>query len=165
MRKHRLAQILTLAVLAAALGIGVARKTGWRLAIPGSAPNPAQAAGQDPQSAVYAMLDAARAGNVKAYLSRHTGPMEASLQQTLSETTEADFAKYLRDSAAGIKGVAVYDPQITGGTATVRVEYVYQDRNEVQMMHLEQGPQGWKISRSDGDERIRTLIPYGTPVK
>lgn len=158
MRKHRLTQILTLIVLAAALGIGVARKTGWR------AVNP-QPAGQDPQSAVYAMLDAERAGNVKAYLASHTGPMEASLRQTLAESTEAEFAKYLRDSAAGIKGVAVYDPQITGGTAAVRVEYVYQDRNEVQMMYLEQGRKGWKIFRADGDERIKTLIPYGTPVK
>lgn len=47
----------------------------------------------------------------------------------------------------------------------MRVEYVYQDRNEVQMMYLEKRPSGWKISRTDGDERVETLVPYGTPVK
>jgi hypothetical protein len=58
------------------------------------------------------------------------------------------------------------DPQtITDTEAKVRVEYVYQDRNEVQMMYLEKGSRGWKISRTDGDERVETLVPYGTPVK
>jgi hypothetical protein len=158
MRKHRLIQILTLLVLAAALGVSVARKTGLRF-------TNSQSAGQDPQATVYAMVDAARTGDVKAYLAAFTGPMEAGLRQTLAETKEAEFSTYLRGSATGIKGVAVYEPQINQGTATVRVEYVYQDRNQVQMMYLRQGSKGWKIFRTDGDERIKTLIPYGTPVK
>ena len=62
--------------------------------------------------------------------------------------------------------MAVSDPQkITDQQAKVRVEYIYQDRNEVQMVYLEKGPDGWKISRVDSDERIRTLIPYDTPIK
>jgi hypothetical protein len=32
-------------------------------------------------------------------------------------------------------------------------------------MVLEKGPGGWKISRTEGDERVRTLIPFGTPVR
>jgi len=111
------------------------------------------------------MLSAARAGDVKAYLAAYTGPMEAALRQTLAETTEAEFARYLRGSAAGVKGVAVYDPEITSGTAKVRVEYVYQDRNAVQTMYLQQGSKGWKIFRADGDETTRMPTPYGTPVK
>ena len=154
MRRHRFTQALTLLVLVAALGFGVARRKGWR------APQP-----QDPQSVIYSMWDAARAGDVRAYLSSHSGPMEASLRQAIAETGEARFARDLRESAAGIKGIAVNDPQIKGSTATVRVEYVYQDRNETQMLYLEQGLKGWKIVRADGDERIKTLIPYGTPVK
>ena len=47
----------------------------------------------------------------------------------------------------------------------MRGEYIYQDRNEAQTMYLEKGPTGWKISRADSDERVKTLIPYGTPVK
>jgi hypothetical protein len=26
-------------------------------------------------------------------------------------------------------------------------------------------PRGWKIFRTDGDELVATLVPYGTPVK
>lgn len=158
MKQHRKAQVVTLAVLLAALCVGIVRKTGWRLPEPG--------AGQDPQDAIYAMLGAARAGDVKAYLASYTGPMEAALRQALAETTEPGFAKYLRDSNAPIRGVAVSDPQRTTDLeAKVRVEYIYQDRNEVQTMYLEKGSNGWKISRADSDERLTTLIPYGTPVK
>jgi hypothetical protein len=157
--KRRTAQWLTLTVLALALGIGVMRKTGWRL--PESKP-----ASQDPQDAIYSMLDSARAGDVKSYLAHYTGPMEAALRQSIAESTESAFAKYLRDSQAAIKGVAVAEPEITNGTeARVRVEYVYEDRNEIQTMYLERGPSGWKIARTEGDERIKTLIPYGTPMK
>ena len=62
--------------------------------------------------------------------------------------------------------VAISDPQQTGDQeATLRVEYIYQDRNEAQLMYLEKGAAGWKITRADGDERVKTMIPYGTPVK
>jgi hypothetical protein len=153
MKKDRIAQVLTVVVLLIALGVVLARKAG---------PKPSQ----NPQDTVYAMLEAARAGDVKKYLARYTGQMEATLRQSLAETTEPAFAKYLRDSNAAIKGVAVSDPQnITDLEAKVRVEYVYQDRNEAQTMYLEKGPTGWKISRADSDERVKTLIPYGTPVK
>jgi hypothetical protein len=47
----------------------------------------------------------------------------------------------------------------------VRVEYVYQDRNEAQTMYLEKASSGWKITRVDGAERVKTLVPYGTPVQ
>jgi hypothetical protein len=146
---------LTVAVLVAALGVGAARKVGWRLSREEAAP----------QDTVYAMLNAARAGNVKGYLATCTGAMESGVRQTLAETSEVRFAQYLRDSNAKLKGVAVADPHIGGREATVRVEYVYQDRNEAQRMYLEKGPKGWKIARVDDDERVKTLIPYGTPVK
>jgi hypothetical protein len=156
-------RIVAALVLLAALAAGVARKAGWRPA--DLRPGRAAVSDQDPQGAIYAMLNAARAGDVKSYLGSYAGQMEASLRRMLAESSEFDFAKYLRDSNAAIKGVAVSDPQITGQAASVRVEYVYQDRNEVQTIYLEKGATGWKIVRADGDERIQTLIPYGTPVK
>src|ERR1700732_3156668 len=147
MKKSRKAQVATLALLLAAAGFAIVRN------------RPSSIAGQGPQDTVYAMLNAAKAGDVKAYLASYTGQMEASLRQTLT-------ANYLKDSHAAIKGVAVSDPQkITDLEAKVRVEYIYQDRNEVQMVYLEKGPDGWKISRVDSDERVQTLIPYGTPMK
>ena len=162
MKRNRKAQVLTVALLVAALGAGAARKAGWRW------PNlrsSSESAGGEPQNTVYAMIDAARSGNVKAYLAVHTGQMEAALRQVLAETTAVEFARYLRDSNAAVKGVAVSEPRITDSTAAVRVEYVFQDRNEAQTLYLEKGSQGWKISRADSGERIKTLIPYGTPVK
>ena len=170
MKQHRKAQVVTVAVLLAALGIVLARKTGWRLQdlSPSRIARATVAAESQtgPQDAVYAMLAAARAGDVSAYLACYTGQMEAALRQSLGETTESAFAKYLKDSNAAIKGVALSDPQrITDSEEKVRVEYIYQDRNEAQMMYLEKGPGSWRISRVDGDERVTTLIPYGTPVK
>ena len=53
----------------------------------------------------------------------------------------------------------------SNGVAKVRVEYVYQDRNEAQMMFLEKTQGGWRIARVDGSERVKTLVPYGTPVQ
>ena len=162
MSKQRTAQAVTVAVLAMALGIGIARKTGWRL--------PETKSAQEPQDAIYAMLGFARAGDVKAYLASYTGPMQAALRQSISESTGAEstesaFAKYLKDSQSVLKGVAVSEPEITGAEARVRVEYIYEDRNEVQIMYLERAGGVWKIARTEGDERIKTPIPYGTPVK
>ena len=156
MTRHHTAQLVTVLVLVAALAIGLARKSGWRTA---KAP-------PEPQDAVYAMLAAARAGDVKAWLACYTGEMQATLRQTVKESTEPGFAKYLRDTHAAIKGVAVSDPQRIGEQeATLRVEYIYQDRNEAQIVSLEKGPAGWKIARADTADRVPSLIPYGTPVK
>jgi hypothetical protein len=168
MTKERKAQLITVAVLVAVLGVGFARKAGLRLADLRSlrVTSPAESASREPQDMIYAMQNAARAGDIQAYLAAYTGQMEASLRQELSGTTEAAFAKYLKDSSAAIKGIAVSEPQtMTDVEAKVRVEYIYLDRNEAQTMYLEKGPNGWKISRVDGDERVKTLIPYGTPVK
>jgi hypothetical protein len=166
MTGERKARVVTIAVLAAALGIGLARKNGWSL------PNfkPSRIADtrteENPQDAIYSMLNAARTGDVKAYLASFTGSMETSLKQTLAETTKVEFSRYLRESNASIKGIAVSEPRkVTDLEVAARVEYVYQERNEVQTMYLEKRPQGWKISRVDTQERVKTQIPYGTPVK
>jgi ketosteroid isomerase-like protein len=119
-----------------------------------------------PQDAVYALLDAARAGDIEKYLAAYTGPMVAALRESAAETGTAAFVRYLRDSNAAIKGVAVSEPQaLTDREVKLRVEYVYQDRNEAQWMYLEKASGGWKIVRVDGVERAKTLVPYGTPVQ
>ena len=157
MNKDYKAQVATVFVLAVILVIGLVRSAGW---------HSSASVGQEPQDTIYAMLGAARTGDTRAYLASFSGPMQATLRQTLAESSEPGFAKYLRDSHAAIKGVAVSDPEkTTQSEAKVRVEYIYQDRNESQLMYLEKGPRGWKISRADSDERVKTLIPYGTPVK
>ena len=158
MTRERTATILTAAVLAAALGIGLARSNGWRF--------PTSTAPAEPPDTIYALLNAARAGDVKSYLANYTGGMATELRKSVAESGEAAFANYLKQSNADVKGVAVSDPEkISEAEVKVRVEYVYQDRNEAQTIYLQKGSGGWKVSRTDTDERVKTLIPYGTPVK
>ena len=52
------------------------------------------------------------------------------------------------------------DPEVKA-----RVEYVFQDRNEAQYFYLDKMSGGWKIARVDSSERVKTLVPYGTPVQ
>lgn len=161
MPADRTARILTAALLVVITGIALAPgvKLSHLLRRPAPAP-------LEPQDSIYAMLNAARAGDVKAYLNAYTGPMEAALRETIAESSPPAFAQYLKSSAASIKGVALSDPEKSYDTeAKVRVEYIYEDRNEVQTMYLEKRANAWKIARTDAGERIPTLIPYGTPVK
>ena len=46
----------------------------------------------------------------------------------------------------------------------VQVEYVYADRNEVQFVYLIKEGRRWKISAVDSAQRVKTLVPYGSPV-
>jgi hypothetical protein len=169
MKSDKKAKVVTVVVMVAALGIVLGQKYGWRMPsvkMADLAPKAAAKADPTPQDAIYAMLDAARLGDVSTYLASYTGQMEASLRQSLAETTAAGFAKYLKDSNAAIKGIAISEPQtLTDREVKVRVEYVYQDRNEAQTMYLEKSDRIWKIARVDGTERVKTLVPYGTPVQ
>ena len=164
MTKQRKAQIGTLAVLACAGAIVVGRNL--KTQGPLLAPIVLTKAAPSPQDTIYAMLDAARAGGTEKYLSCYTGQMLSSLQQSVNETGKDGFAKYLKDSNAPIKGVAINEPQIlTDREVKVRVEFVYQERNEVQFLYFEKSGVDWKIARVDATERVKTLIPYGTPVQ
>jgi hypothetical protein len=160
MTRQRKAQILTIAILALAAGAALLRQSGWRL--PGRTP-PRQAT---PEDAIYAMLEAAREGNAAAYLRYFTGALETSIRQAIAESGEEGFGRYLRESNAPIKGIAITAPErLSENAVKARVEYVYQDRNEVQYMYLERTGGAWRITRLDAAQRIPTLVPYGTPVE
>lgn len=157
--KDRWARIVTVAILAVVIGATVLRQADF-----GTSFLPmGQKSDPTPQDAVYAMLDAARAGDVSTYLACHTGPMDQSLRRTISESS--DFAEYLRDSDAALRGVAIKEPQVLAyDEVRVDVEYVFQDRNESQVLYLAKTPDGWKIARVEPTERLQTPVPYGTPV-
>ena len=160
MSKRRKAQIVTIAILAVAVGVVIARRTGLRASIPRFS----RAADATPQDAIYAMLDAARAGDTRKYLAAYSGAMETALKQTVADSP--DFSRYLKESNAAIKGIAIMEPQqLSDLEVKARVEYVFQDRNEVQFMYLEKTSAGWRITRVDSSERVKTLVPYGTPVR
>jgi len=155
MNRPRTASIVTFLLLAGLLIVGVVRRT-----------RTGQNAEATPQDAVYGMLSAARAGDIAGYLDEYTGRMETDLKQAVAEKTEAAFRSYLQSVNAEVKGVAVFDPKkLSDREAEVRVEYVFQDRNEAQTMYLVKIGERWKIARVDGSERVKTLVPYGTPVE
>ena len=118
----------------------------------------------EPRDVIYAMLDAARDGEVDDYLDCYAGQMERTLRQSLEEMGSERFAQFLMERNEDIKGIAMNAPKESGDQAEVRVEYVYADRNEVQEIYLERLSGEWKIARVSEIRRIETPVPYGTPV-
>jgi hypothetical protein len=158
MKRERKAQVATLAVLAGVLIFAIARNSGWRR----GAPEPEAT----PQDTVYAVFEAAREGNVQRYLDGYAGQMAADLRQAVAEKGEDGFAAYLKGLNVPIRGIAITEPQaVSDREVKARVEFVYQDRNEVQVMYLERLDGKWKITRLEAAQRVKTLIPYGTPVQ
>ncbi len=157
MSRDQFAKLITIVLMLGAIVFFAARKSAPQLHVQRK---------RAPQDTIYAMLDAARAGDPSAYLSQYTGQMKASLRQVELEKGTKAFGEYLRNSSAEMKGVAVNEPAaLSEREAQIRVEYVYQDRNEAQLAYLEKVSGEWKIARVDSTERVKTLVPYGTPVQ
>jgi hypothetical protein len=167
MTRERLTTLITAGVLTLGLGFLVAKNKGVTLAdvnptAIAQSLTPKTAA---PEDSIYAMLDAAKAGDAKAYLACYTGHMKDLLAQSAVEATSVGFEKYLRTSNAAIQGVALSPPEtVTASQVKVRTEYVYKDRNEIQFLYLQKEGAGWKIYQVDSAEAIKTLVPYGSAV-
>jgi hypothetical protein len=152
--KRNLAQFLTLALLAAIVGLIVYKKR--------PAPAPVESG---PESAIWRMVDASRAADPEKYLACYSGEMERQLRQNYREMGAERFQEYLAGTHRQIKGIAVSPPQMSSaGEGRIAVEYVYQDRNEVQQVVVRREGGQWKIVQVESAERIKTLVPYGTPV-
>ena len=113
MTRERLTTLITAGVLTLGLGFLVAKNKGVTLAdvnptAIAQSLTPKTAA---PEDSIYAMLDAAKAGDAKAYLACYTGHMKDLLAQSALEATSAGFEKYLRTSNAAIQGVALSPPR------------------------------------------------------
>jgi hypothetical protein len=156
--------VITVAALGAMLVFLVAKQKHWDLKQEAWAifkPPPAET----PEDGVYKMLDAARTGDTRTYLDCFTGDMHRQLLQVVKETSLTQFSKYLVTQNTAFTGVAVSVMQNPDpGSARVRVEYVYSQRNEVQDLYLRKDEGKWKIFKVAGSEQIKTLIPYGTRV-
>jgi hypothetical protein len=149
-----MAQFLTLALLAAIVGLIVYKKR--------PAPAPVESG---PESAIWRMVDASRAADPEKYLACYSGEMERQLRQNYREMGAERFQEYLAGTHRQIKGIAVSPPQMSSaGEGRIAVEYVYQDRNEVQQVVVRREGGQWKIVQVESAERIKTLVPYGTPV-
>lgn len=158
MKKEQLARCITLALLGGALALVVLRNR--------PAAEPATPGAETPvQEAIYAMFDAAQQADVTSYVDAYGGALKTSIEQTVQEQGRAKFAAYLKEQTQGVKGLALQEPQkISQTQARIQVEYIYQDRNETQWLTLDRSNGRWRITGISAAERIRTLVPYGTPV-
>ena len=119
----------------------------------------------EPESAIWLMLEKSKAGDVEGYLDCFTGQTRAQLETTAQGMSLPKFSDYLKESVAPVKGVAIYDVQRPNEVlTTLVVEYVYQDQNERQQMSLKKERSRWRIEKAEASQRIQPLIPYGKPV-
>jgi len=168
MTRERKAQVATVVILAGALGLVAIKRSGCQASAASLSNLVASRspAGATPQDTVYRMMDAARDGDVEAYLACYAGDMDRSLRQIVAEKGKASLAEYIRRFNASVKGVAVQDPQpLAEREARARVEFVYGDRTEAQMYYFQQSTGGWKIARQETAQGVKTAVPYGTPVE
>ena len=155
MKKERIAQGLTVLLMGAILGFFAYRKRG-------AAPREAEASA--PESAVWRMVEASRDADPERYLESYTGEMERLLRRNSLEMGSPKFREYLSATYRQVKGIAVSAPQmISPSEGHMSVEYVYADHNETQQVYVRRMGREWKIFRVESAERIKTLIPYGTP--
>jgi hypothetical protein len=117
-----------------------------------------------PEDAIYSMIDAERAGDIKAYVDAFTGSMRNDLLQVIKETSDSRFASYLTRNAT-FQGVAVrVIDRPSASDAQVRVEYVYGDRNEVQNLYLKRDGERWRVYQIAGAEQQATPFVFGSRV-
>src|SRR5206468_6481807 len=117
---------LTIVVLLALLAMAALRTHQWRVPAPFSEWIVSNRLASNPEDAIYRMLDAARAGDVNAYIDCFSGPVRDQLLQAVKESTESRFSSYLIRQNAAFQGVAVSvidRPSVD--EARVRLEYVY----------------------------------------
>jgi len=100
-------------------------------------------------------LDAARKGDVAAYISSFGGALRQRLQHDVEQRGNAAFAADLRRVARARKGHALYAPEHDGPRAyVIMVESIYLDRNERQAHRLEQAGGNWLIQNDATDLRF-----------
>jgi hypothetical protein len=140
------------------------RTNGWYLPLPSWIALSAKSAPAGPEDTIYRMLDAARAGDTKAYLDTFSETMREQLLQSMKENVNSNFAAYLKSQNAALQGVAVSaTDRPNENEAQVRVEYVYSNRNEVQTVYLRKDSR-WRIVKVAGAEQVKTLLPFGSAV-
>ncbi|MCI0721487.1 MAG: hypothetical protein L0338_21320, partial [Acidobacteria bacterium] len=114
----------------------------------------------EPEDTIWQMIDAARQGNVHAYLDCYSGAFRRNLERTVSEMGEPQFSQYLKRLNEEITGIAVFDRQRPSAIeARLMVEFVLRGKNETQKHYLRWTGSSWKIDQVDGAERVKTLIP------
>lgn len=120
---------------------------------------------ETPEAAVNAFFDAAGQGDDAAYLRLTTGEFRDLLRQARKEAGPERFRENIRQSVAGLKGLATERrEEAPGGLQVLEVDLVFADRNEKQRVVVQQQGSGWAIASVEQARMEKPPIPYGTPV-
>ena len=107
-------------------------------------------------------LDAARKGEVAAYLSSFGGALRQRLQHDVEQRGEAAFTADLQRAAQVRKSHALYAPEPDGpGAYVIAMESVYPDRNERQVYRLERADGNWLITAVEPARGHTPSTKYG----
>ena len=162
-RRIEAKSILTVVVLLAVFGAALVRSSHWQLPLSWNSWRAltSQRPASNPEDGVYAMFDAARAGEAEAYLECFSGPLRDQLAASARE--DAKFQEHLTIQNSGVQGIAVtVTDRPSADEARVRLEYVYNDHNEVQNVRLKREGARWRITNMDGAQPFQPVVPYGT---
>jgi hypothetical protein len=154
--KRWIAAVATVVLLGAALMLG--RR--------GPAPQ-ADSNASTPEECIERMFDAAKRGDVAAYLDCFTGPERERLERELAGQPEESFARSLVEAVKSLKGRAIFETD-TGESGDPRtllsVDRVYASRTERQTYHLVPDSDAWRIYSVETATAFQPYKPYGTPV-
>jgi hypothetical protein len=118
-----------------------------------------------PAERVNAMARYSSEGMAPEYIDCFTGQLRAALEQTRDQMKPGAFGELLRNRSASVRGVAISDQtQPDENTSKMKVEWIFEDRNEAQYFTLLKVDGDWKISEMSGAQYNKPEIPYGTKV-
>ncbi len=154
--KQRLPAILTILLIVSAFVGLTQRERLWKLIRP-------EETTRGPEELVWRTSDAARRGDVRSYLDCFGDRLRDRLERTAAEMGEAQFSDYLTRLNQELTGIAVSDLERPNDQiATLRVEFVYRGKNEVQKHEFKLVNGSWKIVGVGDAEWLKGLLPWGT---
>jgi hypothetical protein len=130
-------------------------------------PSPPVEEGVTPATPVEAAMEAAKRGDLDAYLAQFADPLKAQLTKTRAEKGDAYLRDYLKRLTTPIKGIAAdlnRMETVRPDTVNLPVQFLYADHNETQTFQLRQQGAEWRICQIASARAAPTLIPYGTPI-
>lgn len=147
---RRLPVILTLLLIAA--GFALTQRERWLSWIR------SDAGPQTPETVIWRSSDAARNGDSKSYLDCFHGTLRDKLERAAQDMGQDKFSAYLKKLDQELTGIAVSDmEQPDSNKASLRVEFVYQGRSDVQKYEFQRIDGTWRIVGIGDAEWLRGL--------